>query len=123
MIADNRSLYIWIRTVRERGIFYLWYKGSNILAIFSIYVYNGGETKEKPMQAIFAVLIIMVISTDDGVKEFRRHSNGVAAYELINVTPCTTGLRPTGYSYAPAGSIMFKQKNLDGTVSKPVCKD
>ena len=38
------------------------------------------------------------------------------------VEDCDSGLRGSGYAYAPGGSIMLKQVNRDGTVGE-VCTD
>ena len=75
------------------------------------------------MLAVFAILGVFLVAPPEGIREFRSHSNGMAEYEIVIAKPCETGLRTTGYAYAPAGGIMLKQKNLDGTVSTPVCSE
>lgn len=71
------------------------------------------------MIIILGVLAFMLFPTDD-MKDFRAHSNGVNKYEWIEATECETGLKQSGYSYAPSGSVMLKQVNEDGTVGS-VC--
>ena len=37
-------------------------------------------------------------------------------YVITFVGDCNTGLRDSGFAYAPTGGIMLKQVNKDGTV-------
>ena len=69
------------------------------------------------------ILFAVVLFPPTELREFVKHGNGVPEYEFVTSQPCKTGLRPSGYAYAPAGRIMLKQKNLDGTVDAAVCSD
>ena len=75
------------------------------------------------MAVVLIVLLGLVIFPSEEIKEFGRHSNGVQEYVFVTSKACPSGLRKSGYSYAPGGHVVLKQKNLDGTVSEPVCSD
>ena len=68
----------------------------------------------------FIVALYLGISSPE-YQEFRKHSNGNAAYSITLVDPCETGPRETGYALAPAKFVLLKQKPLDGKESGPVC--
>ena len=74
------------------------------------------------MVAALVILAGLGIYNSDAVSEFRAHSNNNPEYVLAFVEDCDSGLRDSGYAYAPAGSIMLKQVNRDGTVGE-VCTD
>lgn len=59
----------------------------------------------------------------EGMKEFRKHSNGMAQYEFVTAKDCGTGLRDTGFAFAPSGNVYLKQVNTDGTVAPEVCHE
>lgn len=71
------------------------------------------------MVIILGILAIMLFPSDS-MKEFRAHSNGVSEYKWVEATECDTGLKKSGYSFAPAGRVVLKQVNEDGTVGR-VC--
>ena len=58
----------------------------------------------------------------DGMSEFRQHSNHNPQYVFAYVKECESGLRESGYAYAPSGSLVLKQVNRDGTVGD-VCAE
>lgn len=73
---------------------------------------------------VLAILVVMLIGVHtETYQEFQKHSNGIKEYRLVKSTPCSTGLRDSGFSIAPAGSVVFKQVNEDGTVSDDICVD
>lgn len=72
-----------------------------------------------PIVALTVALFFGVLSPE--YQEFRKHSNGNDAYSITLVDPCETGLRDTGYAFAPAKFVLFKQKPLDGKESGPTC--
>ena len=72
------------------------------------------------MVAAFVILVGLGIYSSDAVSEFRAHSNNNPQYVFAYVEDCESGLRDSGYAYAPGGSIMLKQVNSDGTVGE-VC--
>ena len=74
------------------------------------------------MGAAFLVLIGLGIMSSDSVQTFRDNSNGNTEYVISFVGDCNTGLRESGYAYAPTGGIVLKQVNKDGTVGT-VCAD
>ena len=74
------------------------------------------------MVAALVILVGLGIYNNDAVSEFRAHSNNNPEYVFAFVEDCDSGLRDSGYAYAPAGSIMLKQVNRDGTVGE-VCTD
>ena len=74
------------------------------------------------MVAAWVILVGLGIYNSDAVSEFRAHSNNNPQYVFAFVEDCDSGLRDSGYAYAPAGSIVLKQVNRDGTVGK-VCTD
>ena len=74
------------------------------------------------MVAALVILVGLGTYNSDAVSEFRAHSNNNPEYVFAFVADCDSGLRDSGYAYAPAGSIMLKQVNRDGTVGE-VCTD
>ena len=74
------------------------------------------------MVAALVILVGLGIYNSDAVSEFRAYSNNNPEYVVAFVEDCDSGLRDSGYAYAPAGSIMLKQVNRDGTVGE-VCTD
>jgi hypothetical protein len=74
------------------------------------------------LAAALVILVGLGIYNSDAVSEFRAHSNNNPEYVFAFVEDCDSGLRDSGYAYAPAGSIMLKQVNRDGTVGE-VCTD
>ena len=74
-----------------------------------------------PILAVTIALFLGVSSPQ--YQEFRKHSNGNAAYSITFVDPCETGLRDTGYALAPAKFILFKQKPLNDKESGPACSN
>ena len=72
---------------------------------------------------VLIIVLAVALFPPHELKEFIKHSNGMAAYELVTSQPCETGLRSSGYAYAPSGGVMLKQKNLDGTVDAVICSD
>ena len=74
------------------------------------------------MAVAFVILLGLGIYNSDAMSEFRVHSNNNPQYVFAYVEECESGLRTSGYAYAPAGSIMLKQVNRDGSVGE-VCTD
>ena len=74
------------------------------------------------MLAALVILVGLGIYNSDAVSAFRAHSNNSPRYVFAFVEDCDSGLRDSGYAYAPAGSIVLKQVNRDGTVGE-VCTD
>ena len=74
--------------------------------------------------AAAAILFLVGIGfyNSDGMSEFRELSNHNAQYVFSYVEECESGLRDSGYAYAPSGSIVLKQVNRDGTVGD-VCAE
>ena len=70
--------------------------------------------------AALVFLLGLGVYNSDAMSEFREHSNHNPEYVISFVKECESGLRSSGYAYAPAGSIMLKQVNRDGTVGE-VC--
>ena len=68
----------------------------------------------------FTIALFLGVSSPQ-YQEFRKHSNGNAAYSITFVDPCETGLRDTGYALAPANFVLFKQKPVGGNEIGPVC--
>jgi len=57
----------------------------------------------------------------EGYQQFRKHSNGMAEYVFVDSRACPNGLRDSGYSLTPTGTLVLKQVNTDGSVSDLVC--
>ena len=74
------------------------------------------------MAAAFMILLGLGVYNSDVMTEFRQHSNHNPHYVISVVNDCESGLRTSGYAYAPSGSIMLKQVNKDGSVGE-VCTD
>ena len=74
------------------------------------------------MVTAVVILVGLGIYSSDAVSEFRTHSNKNPQYVIAYVEDCDSGLRRSGYAYAPGGSIMLKQVSRDGTVGE-VCTD
>ena len=72
------------------------------------------------MVAAFVILVGLGVYNSDAVSEFRAHSNHNPEYVFAYVEECDSGLRNSGYAFAPSGIIMLKQVNRDGTVGE-VC--
>ncbi|MBU74249.1 MAG: hypothetical protein CMM73_00865 [Rhodospirillaceae bacterium] len=68
------------------------------------------------MAAAFVVILGLGIMASESLQTFRSNSNGNPEYVITFVGDCTTGLRDSGFAYAPTGGIMLKQVNKDGTV-------
>ena len=74
------------------------------------------------MVAAFVILLGLGVYNSDAMTEFRQHSNHNPHYVISFVGDCESGLRDSGYAYAPSGSIVLKQVNTDGSVGD-VCTD
>ena len=74
------------------------------------------------MAAAFVILLGLGVYNSDAMTEFREHSNHNPQYVISFVDDCESGLRSSGYAYAPSGSVMLKQVNEDGSVGD-VCTD
>lgn len=74
------------------------------------------------MAAAFVILLGLGVYNSDAMTEFRQHSNHNPHYVISFVGDCESGLRDSGYAYAPSGSIVLKQVNTDGSVGD-VCTD
>ena len=74
--------------------------------------------------AAAAILFLVGVGfyNSHGMSEFREHSNHNAKYVFAYVEECESGLRDSGYAYAPSGSLVLKQVNRDGTVGE-VCAE
>ena len=72
--------------------------------------------------AAIMLLIGVAFYNNEGMSEFREHSNHNAKYVFTYVKECESGLRDSGYAYAPSGSIVLKQVNRDDTVGE-VCAE
>jgi hypothetical protein len=56
------------------------------------------------------------------MQNFRENSNGNPKYVISVVGDCDTGIRDSGFAYAPFGGIVLKQVNLDDTVGD-ICSE
>ena len=74
------------------------------------------------MVAAFVILLGLGVYNSDAMTEFRQHSNHNPHYVISFVGDCESGLRESGYAFAPSGSIVLKQVNTDGSVGD-VCTD
>ena len=74
------------------------------------------------MAAALVILLGLGIYNSNAMSEFRTHSNHNPEYVFAYVEECDSGLRGSGYAYAPSGSVMLKQVNRDGSVGE-VCTD
>ncbi len=72
--------------------------------------------------AAIMLLIGVGFYNSDDMSQFREHSNHNAQYVFAYVEECESGLRESGYAYAPSGSVVLKQVNSDGTVGA-VCAE
>ena len=72
------------------------------------------------MAIILIVLGFMMFPSEDMI-EFRKHSNGTGKFVKVEGVECSSGMRASGYSYAPNGRVLFKEVNEDGSVDMPVC--
>ena len=71
--------------------------------------------------AIIAIILGFMVFPSEEMIEFRKHSNGIGKFVLVESVECSTGSRSSGYSYAPGGRVMFKEVSEDGSVEIPVC--
>ena len=74
------------------------------------------------MWAFVVILGIVGVYSTDTMQSYHQHSNHNPVYEFVQAVPCENGLRSSGYSVSPTGSVFFKQVNEDGTVGV-VCSD
>ena len=74
------------------------------------------------MAAAFVILLGLGFYNSEAMSEFRTHSNHNPEYVFAYVEECDSGLRGSGYAFAPSGSVMLKQVNRDGSVGE-VCTD
>ena len=58
----------------------------------------------------------------EGIRSYSEYSNKNPVYEFVWGVPCENGLKSSGYSLVPAGTLFFKQVNTDGSLGK-VCND
>ena len=74
--------------------------------------------------AVAAIMFLIGVGfyNIDDMSQFREHSNHNAQYVFAYVEECESGLRESGYAYAPSGSVVLKQVNSDGTVGA-VCAE
>jgi hypothetical protein len=74
--------------------------------------------------AVAAIMFLIGVGfyNSDDMSQFREHSNHNAQYVFAYVEECESGLRESGYAYAPSGSVVLKQVNSDGTVGA-VCAE
>lgn len=74
--------------------------------------------------AVAAIMFLIGVGfyNSDDMFQFREHSNHNAQYVFAYVEECESGLRESGYAYAPSGSVVLKQVNSDGTVGA-VCAE
>lgn len=70
--------------------------------------------------AAAAILFLIGVGfhNSDGMSEFREHSNHNPQFVFSYVKECESGLRGSGYAFAPSGSLVLKQVNRDGTVGE-----
>lgn len=71
--------------------------------------------------AVILILLGFMIFPSEEMVEFRKHSTGTGQYVLVDTVQCTSGMRASGYSYAPGGRVYFKEVSADGSVEMPVC--
>ena len=71
--------------------------------------------------AIILILLGFMIFPSDEMVEFRKNSGPNPTFVMVDSVECESGLRKSGYSYAPGGHVMFKQVSEDGSVEMPVC--
>jgi hypothetical protein len=74
--------------------------------------------------AVAAIMFLIGVGfyNSDDMSQFREHSNHNAQYVFAYVEECESGLRESGYAYAPSGSVVLKQVNSDGTVGAVCAK-
>jgi hypothetical protein len=76
----------------------------------------------KEMTMVILVLgAALMAFNSEGYQEFSKHSNGMAEYVFVDSRSCPNGLRDSGYTLTPTGTLMLKQVNTDGSVSDLVC--
>ena len=68
------------------------------------------------MAAAFAVLLGLGTVTTEYMQKFHENSNYNPDYVITLLGNGSTGLRDSGFAYAPTGGIMLNQVNKDGTV-------
>ncbi|XDZ65263.1 hypothetical protein AB8880_10055 [Alphaproteobacteria bacterium LSUCC0684] len=74
------------------------------------------------MPILVLALGLFLFPTEE-MKEFSKHSNGMAEYRFVAAKTCDTGLRDTGFAFAPSGNVYLKQVNTDGTIAPEVCRE
>ena len=74
------------------------------------------------MGVAFILLLGISIFNSESYQEFSENSNGNPAYAISVVGECRSGLRESGYAWAPVGSVVLKQLNHDGTVGETCLK-
>jgi hypothetical protein len=77
------------------------------------------------MKEITMVILVLgaalLALNSEGYQQFSKHSNGMAEYVFVDSRACPNGLRDSGYSLTPTGTLVLKQVNADGSVSDLVC--
>ena len=71
--------------------------------------------------AILVILLGLMVFPTEEMAEFRKHSSGSGKYVWVETVECSSGMRRSGYSYAPSGSVFLKEVSEDGTLEMPVC--
>ena len=70
---------------------------------------------------IFFLAVIYGFSQSESFREFVHHGNGIPEYALVHQTDCKEGLRRSGFSFTPTDTVVFKQRNPDGSFGS-ICK-
>ena len=71
------------------------------------------------MGAALLVLIGLGVFTSESMQTFRENSNGNPKYVISVVGDCDTGIRDSGFAYAPCGGIVLTRSRKAFSRIKP----
>ena len=65
---------------------------------------------------VLALVAVIGFFNSEPALAFFKAGNGNPAYKFVDVKDCKTGKRQSGFALAPAGMVVLKQANHDGTI-------
>lgn len=74
------------------------------------------------MLVVMMIVLGFMVFPSEEVVDFRMNSSGTGEYAFVDSVKCSTGLRQSGYSYAPTKNVFIKEVSEDGAVEEPVCE-
>ena len=76
------------------------------------------------MEAGIFLLYSLFAINDGDIKKFLVEANkhNSVEYQIVEATPCKTGMHNNSFVLAPTGKVVLKQKSDDGSIGK-ICSN